>query len=1288
MELSQMYKKKKNRWSISKIELLIDLWAEHYRELKSCRRNDHVFVKMKHKLEKSGCKVTVEDIRIRINNLSAKYRKESMLTLSGGSPSRWPLFNKIHNILSNDAGGLDETVETQEESMEETPESKTKVYQLKCNYRHENIDNFFTDLYFNPRYADVTLVTCHDGETFAIPAHRMVLGNFSMYFANIFDKLNVPQNSNTYIVLPGSISHQTMQILMQYMYTGQSSVPEYNVDDVLRSGELLKIRGFWSESRTGNQQQQSSSMGNKRRAPGAEPRKMHYRQPGTSSQESSEPSRQVAGRSALTSDLQTEMASDSGTSALDALDEQKRLAIAAIQRDLHASSMRAMAHGAAALFSSSLSDVKQEPTEWDDLDDDNDSDEDVMILPEEAVKAKLATDGKPSPSAQISQAAEHYSLQHQPQPQLLVGQGPENDRQQLPEQSHSSHQQQPIEPSLSCDLCSSCFTNTDHLLQHIISSHGDASEETPLNNMRCDFCGKFFTSAVDWAQHVLQVHNDRTAELQQQMAQFSVLQYKMSRRVVRTKNRWTTAQLELLVAVWEKYYQHLKAGRGHEEIYEMMVDELKAAGCVDATVKQVRGRIHNLSGKYRKEASEVQRTGIPSQWTLYSKISKFFEYTAPLRFKNLGPPVYDMSEYLDLDLVMAETIERRTSNRKKTGQNEYPREFELDENSLDMEDDELEPDEDSVDVDHPDQEEYSDAVQYDDEFPVRKGAESVRSDEEQADVKEEIEPERAVPKQSVPEGTDLDTDSFMDDDEPSFAESSNEKSNKVFHFKSSFRQAAIEDFLSQLYSVLGALKPNSNGNPLTVCLQPDISQPVMQLLLQFMYTGKASVAGDLLGDFLRCGHILRIRGVWSEEKAESADERRQQPSDAGGARNATNDDVSVSSLDEEDGSSAASSTVTVISKSQKHSSDDTRESSDRSRKRRKRVTRKAKRMRHQSDQESVNSEVSSEIGYDLLRSDTENEDNKRDKSDAQTNINDAGKGTEDHAIDKLDRNSRDDDDDDDGYDEDDEYGEDSTVDEDEDFGTEYIESDDGTNTDFDVGSIANGGSVSNVSIATAITPDPVTEPTQEPESVSEKENIHHNDRIEQNGNVNGCSPNAAEAQQSTTVYGEERLEHETPVSVKSHPKVQATPGTKPPDMRHTIQKVPSLQRIQQSTVKKLNSQTPHSSGPERRTSQQGYAIQSTSRSHLQPKVRSVYSCKICGARFSTSDGWVEHVVYTHSNGEQLMDGENNSEGHLTMLQCDLCSKYLGSEYDWVHHILKKHTERYPHFHEELSMSDE
>lgn len=159
-----------------------------------------------------------------------------------------------------------------------------------------------------------------------------------------------------------------------------------------------------------------------------------------------------------------------------------------------------------------------------------------MILPEDVVQSKLGVDGAQIPPAQTSQVNDQFSPQpqqpQQQQPKLLCGEGSEENRPPLQEQSHSSQQQQPTESSMTCDLCSACFTNTDELLQHIISSHGDASEvlrkrsrmteeETPLNNMRCEFCGKMFFSAFDWAQHVLLVHNDRTAELQQQMAQFS-----------------------------------------------------------------------------------------------------------------------------------------------------------------------------------------------------------------------------------------------------------------------------------------------------------------------------------------------------------------------------------------------------------------------------------------------------------------------------------------------------------------------------------------------------------------------------------------------------------------------------------------------------------------------------------------------------------------------------------------------------------------------------------------------
>ncbi|XP_052895198.1 uncharacterized protein LOC128302417 [Anopheles moucheti] len=811
----------------------------------------------------------------------------------------------------------------------------------------------------------------------------------------------------------------------------------------------------------------------------------------------------------------------------------------------------------------------------------------------------------------------------------------------------------------------------------------------------------------------------------------------MSRRVVKTKNRWTTAQLEQLVTVWEKYYQQLKAGRGHEEIYEMMVNELKTAGCLEATVKQVRGRIHNLSGKFRKEASEFQRTGIPSQWSLYNKIANFFEYTAPMRYKNIGPPVYNMLEYLDMDIVMQKHIESRTSNRKRTEQYENPREFELDENSLDMEDDELEPDEDSMDVEGADQGEYSDNVQYDDEntadgFHETEGSKSDRPGEEKANRQEQSEPEKkSETKKSDTKGigTVLDTDSSTDtDDDWSVVESSEQIYRKrMIHIKSSFRHAVIENFLSQLFSnqlyadvmlitchegttcvlpahrivlanfseffssILGALKPNTNGNPITICLQPDISQPVMQLLLQFMYTGKASIGDELMGDFVRCAQILRIRGVWTEEHAEFDEKRNKQPfqssrkpSEAG--RKTANESVSSSSsLDEE--RSTTHSQVTVIPQSSKDTGSDTGETSQRPTKRRKKLTKKAKRMREESDQKLENMEVSSIIGFDLLRSDTETEDNKQDVNEKQAERNDTGtkiKNVEDNAVDRFERSDYGKHDDDFDDEDEDDSEEDTCLDDeeaDEECETEYIETE--TDTENAIHDTANEDSVSTTAV-TITEPRPEQETAPTPEEIIELEKIQLHDRIEQNGNINGFSPHDEDSHESAPSHDEEELVREMPVSVNTNRQVQV--ATKPPDIHRKLKTVPSASRNQQSSLRQTNSQTTHSSKPIRQFNQQTYAKQSTSRDQFVPKARSVYSCKICGKRFNTSDGWVEHVVYEHSKDEQLT--VNNSEEHLTMLQCDLCSKYLGSEYDWVHHILKKHTERYPHFHEELSMSDE
>lgn len=47
-----------------------------------------------------------------------------------------------------------------------------------------------------------------------------------------------------YIVLPPELSRRSIQILIQYMYSGEATVSNDILNEVLHGGELLKIRGL------------------------------------------------------------------------------------------------------------------------------------------------------------------------------------------------------------------------------------------------------------------------------------------------------------------------------------------------------------------------------------------------------------------------------------------------------------------------------------------------------------------------------------------------------------------------------------------------------------------------------------------------------------------------------------------------------------------------------------------------------------------------------------------------------------------------------------------------------------------------------------------------------------------------------------------------------------------------------------------------------------------------------------------------------------------------------------
>lgn len=53
-----------------------------------------------------------------------------------------------------------------------------------------------------------------------------------------------------YIILPPELSKRSIQTLIQYMYSGEATVSNDILNEVLRGGEVLKIRGLWRNNQT------------------------------------------------------------------------------------------------------------------------------------------------------------------------------------------------------------------------------------------------------------------------------------------------------------------------------------------------------------------------------------------------------------------------------------------------------------------------------------------------------------------------------------------------------------------------------------------------------------------------------------------------------------------------------------------------------------------------------------------------------------------------------------------------------------------------------------------------------------------------------------------------------------------------------------------------------------------------------------------------------------------------------------------------------------------------------
>ena len=110
-------------------------------------------------------------------------------------------------------------------------------YQLTYSKFVNEGRNLCQDLFEDTNFTDVTIV-CGDARQFK--AHRVILSSSSSLFKNI-----LVQNSHPNPLLYfHNIEEKQMELLMKFIYTGETKVVEEDLDALLEVADKLKINGL------------------------------------------------------------------------------------------------------------------------------------------------------------------------------------------------------------------------------------------------------------------------------------------------------------------------------------------------------------------------------------------------------------------------------------------------------------------------------------------------------------------------------------------------------------------------------------------------------------------------------------------------------------------------------------------------------------------------------------------------------------------------------------------------------------------------------------------------------------------------------------------------------------------------------------------------------------------------------------------------------------------------------------------------------------------------------------
>ncbi|XP_049311366.1 myb/SANT-like DNA-binding domain-containing protein 1 [Bactrocera dorsalis] len=117
METAAKERRKRTFWNEATEAFFVDLWEQQLDQLLGAKKNTHVYQEMSDELAKYGMELSMLDVKYKIANLTAKYRKCSMDLATSSAPVAWPLYDQVHRIISRKSANV--TDAASEESMEQ-----------------------------------------------------------------------------------------------------------------------------------------------------------------------------------------------------------------------------------------------------------------------------------------------------------------------------------------------------------------------------------------------------------------------------------------------------------------------------------------------------------------------------------------------------------------------------------------------------------------------------------------------------------------------------------------------------------------------------------------------------------------------------------------------------------------------------------------------------------------------------------------------------------------------------------------------------------------------------------------------------------------------------------------------------------------------------------------------------------------------------------------------------------------------------------------------------------------